>query len=80
MNVQKGTKVYLLEPLWDGTQYFQANEDIFWPFDVPPSSRQASMVAPDLQPKAPPMGDGTPPEGYIDPRTGEPLAKPDYSY
>lgn len=77
LDVKKGERVRLLLPLWDNVQYYQADEVIHWPFDYPPSVDQACL--PDdvvAASTAPPMGDGKPPEGYLDPRTGQPYTQP----
>ena len=74
LNVKKGDRVRLLLPLWDNVQYYRAGEIIIWPFEYPPSVDQACLPddqVPDL--KAPAMGDGKPPEGYVDARTGQKL-------
>jgi hypothetical protein len=77
LDVNKGDRVRLLQPMWDGTQYFKADEEIHWPFDEKPSVDQACLVTEKVTPlTAPPMTDGKPPAGYLDPRTNEPLPAP----
>lgn len=71
--IKKGDRVRLLLPLWDGTQRFEAGEEISWPLDVSPTAEQACLASDKETPlDAPVMTDGRPPEGYIDPRTGQP--------
>lgn len=72
LDVKKGDRVRLLQPLWDNVQRYETDEVIHWPFDYPPEVHQACKPdedIPDL--KAPAMGDGTPPAGYVDGRTGK---------
>lgn len=73
LDVKKGDRVRLLLPLWDNVQRYEADEIIIWPFDYPPSVDQACLpdeAVPALT--APAMGDGKPPPGYVDARTGRP--------
>jgi hypothetical protein len=71
--VKKGDRVRLLLPLWDGTQRFEAGEEIVWTLETPPTVEQACFASDKDTPlDAPAMTDGRPPEGYIDPRTGQP--------
>lgn len=77
LDVKKGDRVRLLQPFWDNVQRFEADEVIVWPFDYPPDINQACL--PDEVPAAstaPAMGDGRPPAGYLDPRTGQPYTPP----
>lgn len=77
LDVKKGDRVRLLQPHWDGTQYFSADEEIHWPHDVPPTVDQACLTTEKVTPlTAPAMTDGKPPVGYVDPRTNEPMAAP----
>lgn len=77
LDVKKGDRVRLLLPLWDGTQRFEAGEEIHWQFDTPPSVEQACLASEKETPlDAPAMTDGKPPPGYVDPRTNEPIAAP----
>lgn len=74
LDVQKGDRVRLLKPLWDNVQRYEVDEVIAWPFDYQPEDHQACLPdqgIPELT--APAMGDGKPPEGYLDARTGLPL-------
>lgn len=74
LDVTKGDRVRLLLPLWDNVQYYETDEIIAWPFDYPPEIHQACL--PDVQIAAltaPAMGDGKPPENYLDARTGQKL-------
>lgn len=74
LDVKKGDRVRLLLPLWDNVQLYKADEIIAWPFDHPPEVHQAvlpDVAVPELT--APAMGDGKPPAGYLDARTGKPL-------
>lgn len=74
LDVKKGDRVRLLQPLWDNVQYYKTDEVIIWPFDYPPEVDQACLpdvAIPELT--APAMGDGKPPEGYVDARTGKKL-------
>ena len=74
LDVVKGDRVRLLLPLWDNVQRYETDEIIAWPFDYPPEVHLACL--PDLQIAAltaPAMGDGKPPEGYLDARTGRKL-------
>lgn len=74
LDVKKGDRVRLLLPLWDNVQKYEIDEVIKWPFDYPPEVHQACLPEesnPDLT--APAMGDGKPPEGYTDARTGQKL-------
>ena len=41
LDVKKGDKVRLLVPHHDGTQYFNAGEEIYWYSDTPPTVEQA---------------------------------------
>lgn len=77
LEIKKGDRVRLLQPLWDNVQRIEADTIIAWPFDYPPSTDQACLPD-DAVPAstAPPMGDGKPPEGYIDPLTGMPYQAP----
>ncbi len=73
LDVKKGDRVRLLKPLWDNVQRYETDEVIAWPFDYPPEDHQACLPdeqVPEL--KAPAMGDGKPPAGYVDARTGKP--------
>lgn len=77
LDVKKGDRVRLLLPLWDNVQRYETDEVIAWPFDYPPEVHQACLPeekVPALT--APAMGDGKPPEGYVDARTGKPLDIP----
>ncbi len=74
LDVKKGDRVRLLLPLWDNVKLYSADEIIFWPFDYPPEVHQACLPEqgnPELL--APAMGDGRPPEGYLDASTGKPI-------
>lgn len=72
--VKKGDRVRLLLPLWDGTQRFEAGEEIVWTLDIAPTTEQACLASDRETPlDAPVMTDGRPPEGYLDPRTGLPF-------
>lgn len=74
LDVKKGDRVRLLLPLWDNVQKYEIDEIIIWPFDYPPSTDQACL--PEEKSAAllaPAMGDGKPPEGYVDARTGQKL-------
>ena len=72
--VKKGDRVRLLLPLWDGTQRFEAGEEIVWTLENPPTVEQACLASEKETPlDAPVMTDGRPPEGYLDPRTGLPF-------
>lgn len=74
LNVKKGDRVRLLQPLHDGVQYFYEGEVISWPLDTPPTAAQAASAKDKATPlDAPVFSDAKPPEGYIDPRTNEPL-------
>lgn len=74
LNVKKGDRVRLLQPLWDGVQYFYAGETISWPLDTSPTAAQAASANEKATPlDAPVFSDAKPPAGYIDPRTDEPL-------
>lgn len=74
--IKKGDRVRLLLPLWDGTQRFEAGEEISWPFDMAPTVEQACLASEKETPlDAPVMTDGRPPEGYLDPRTGQPFVQ-----
>lgn len=77
LDVKKGDRVRLLLPLWDNVQRYEADEVIYWPLDYPPDISQACLPD-DVVPEstAPPMGDGKPPAGYINPRTGQPYTAP----
>ena len=71
LEVQKGERVRLLLPYWDGFQRFEADEVIVWTNDTPPTVEQACLVSEVATPlDAPAMTDGKPPSDYIDPRTG----------
>lgn len=74
LNVKKGDRVRLLQPLHDGVQYFYEGEFISWPLDTPPTTAQATYATDKVTPlDAPVFADGKPSEGYIDPRTDQPL-------
>ena len=74
LSIKKGDRVRLLLPLWDGTQRFEAGEEIVWTLDTPPTTEQACLASEKETPlDAPPMTSGEPPAGYIDPRTGLPF-------
>lgn len=71
---QKGTRVRLLVPIYDGFQRFEAGAEIFWPYDDPPLAANAALASAKETPlDAPPMTSGEPPADYIDPATGDPL-------
>lgn len=75
--IKKGDRVRLLLPLWDGTQRFEAGEEIVWTLETPPTAEQACLASEKETPlDAPPMTSGDPPDGYIDPRTGAPFEPP----
>ena len=75
LEIKKGERVRLLLPYWDGFQRFEADEVIVWTNDTPPTTDQACLLSEVATPlTAPAMTDGKPPAGYVDPRTGGPLA------
>lgn len=74
LDVKKGDRVRLLQPLYDGVQYFYEGEVISWPLDTPPTTAQAANAKDKATPlDAPVFSDAKPPADYIDPRTGQPL-------
>jgi hypothetical protein len=69
--VRKGDRVRLLEPHYDGFKRIEAGTEVRWWNDTPPDERHACL--PEVAPApltAPPMTDGKPPAGYLDPETG----------
>lgn len=78
LDIKKGTKVRLLQPFWDGVQYFNADEIIKWPVDTPPTTAQATYANQKAEAiNAPLFPPADPPADYIDPRTGEKFEKPE---
>lgn len=74
LDVQQGDRVRLLKPLWDGVQRYEVDEIIIWPFAYQPEDHQACLPEENIpELTAPAMGDGKPPPGYTDARTGRPL-------
>lgn len=70
--VKKGDWVRLLEPHYDGFKRIEAGTDVRWWNDTPPDERHACLPELALTPRdAPPMTDGKPPAGYLDPETGK---------
>jgi len=78
VDVKKGDKVRLLQPINDGVQSFAEGSEVFWPHDTPPHRTVAAHVG-DRSPTpldAPPMGRGKPASDKIDPATGKPYVVP----
>lgn len=72
LKIKRGQKVRLLQPFWDGVQYFDADEVIRWPVDTPPTAAQATYANQKAEAiHAPLFPDAKPPADYVDPRTGE---------
>ncbi len=75
---KRGTEVRLLEPMFDNYRVVPAGMVIRWPYDHPPTRRQA-VLASDRAPtpdSAPAMTSGKPPADAIDPTTGKPFVVP----
>lgn len=73
-DIKKGDRVLLLEPHFDGFKRIEAGTTVSWWNDDPPNARYVAKVDSKEQNSltAPPMTDGKPPAGYIDPETGAP--------
>lgn len=72
LDIKKGDRVRLLQPIFDNVQLIPADTVIHWPFDAPPLKSVASYVEDKTTPlDAPAMTDGKPSDSYRDPVTNE---------
>ncbi len=78
VEAKRGTPVRLIEPMFDNYRIVPAGVVIPWPYETPPTRRQAMLEA-DASPtpaSAPAMTSGKPPADAIDPLTGQPFLVP----